>query len=99
MQQARGAPPALLYTSTVWAFARGADSITVETGVSTGNMPWKATDVSRDVELPWAKLQSVLRNDGPELRADIGRGRFIRIRGTVSPEVLLAYARTLPHPL
>jgi hypothetical protein len=98
-QQAPGAPAALLYTSTVFAFARGGDSITVETGVSTGPLPWKDTDPSRDVELPWAKVQSVLRNDGPELRADLGRGRFIRVRGTVSPAALEAYARTLPHPL
>lgn len=92
-------PPPILYTSTVWGFARGGDSITIEAGASgSGPPPWLDSDLSRDVDLPMGKAQSVLRSDGPELRVVLTDGKWVRIRGTVPIDALEAYARTLPRP-
>jgi hypothetical protein len=90
-----GGPP-LLYQSTVWAFTRGADLITVEAG-GGGAVPWVDTDPSQAVSLPVGPAESVIRSDGAELRVDLGGGRWLRVRGTVSPEALADYARTLPR--
>src|SRR5204863_5925284 len=96
-QSLPGTAPPPLYASVVWAFARGADCITVEAGASSQSQPpWKATDPSKKVSLPLGTAQSVLRSDGPELRVDLGGSRWVRVRGTVSPAVLEAYARTIP---
>lgn len=89
--------PQVLYRSTVWAFRRGPDVVTVEAG-GGGGLPWDDRDPSRSVTLPVGRADSVMRSDGPELRVDLGGGRWLRVRGTISPEALTAYARTLPPP-
>ena len=97
-QQQPGEPPPVLYTSTVWAFARGPDAVTVEVGSTpSGNLPWNDADASEPVALPIGSARSVLRNDGPELRVDLGGGRWLRVRGTVPPGQLEAYARASLH--
>ena len=98
-QQQPGEPPPVLYTSTVWAFARGPDAVTVEAGSTpSGNLPWNEADASEPASLPVGPAHSVLRSDGPELRVDLGGGRWLRVRGTLSPEQLETYARTLRKP-
>ena len=99
-QQQPGIPPPVLYTSTIWAFGRGGDSITVEAGTSGGSgpPPWLDTDPTRPVDLPIGKATSAVRNDGFEVRVDLGNGKWLRVRGTVPLADVVAYARTLPHP-
>ena len=87
----------LLYTSTVWSFARGPDLVTVEAGEG-GGLPWVDTDPSRPVSLPIGAAKSVVRSDGAELRVDLGQGRWVRVRGTSSIADLTAYARRLRRP-
>jgi hypothetical protein len=86
-----------LYTSTVWAFTRGADLMTVEAGDSraSGRSPWLTTDLSRAVQLPVGPGRSVIRNDGAEIRVDLGGDRWTRVRGTVPLAMIEDYARTL----
>jgi hypothetical protein len=98
-QQLGSGPVALLYASTVWAFSRGADAITVEAGSSTDDaVPWADQDRTRTVPLPAGKATSVLRSDGPELRIDLGARRWLRVRGTGSLDDLVSYARQLRRP-
>jgi hypothetical protein len=87
----------LLYTSTVWAFSRAADVITVEAGEG-GGLPWQDTDPSRAVSLPLGPAKSVVRSDGAELRVDLGSGRWVRVRGTLSVADITAYAKRLRPP-
>lgn len=95
-QQLGSGPPALLYSSTVWAFARGADSITVEEGTSVEDaLPWSDRDPSRAVSLSGRRGTTVLRNDGPEVRVALEGRRWLRVRGTVRLSELVAYARGL----
>lgn len=86
----------LAYVSQVWAFARGADVITVEIGTSEiGIHPWGESDVTRPVTLKAGqKAESVVRSDGGEIRY-AGAKRWIRVRGTVDLKALAAYARHL----
>jgi len=98
LRQPSDTGPVTLYTSTVWAFTRGADVVTVEAGdshASGGRLPWLTSDPSRTVSLPYGEAQSVLRNDGAELRIDLGEERWLRVRGTVPLSTLVQYAKTL----
>jgi hypothetical protein len=95
-QQLGSGPADLLYSSTVWAFARGGDVVTVELGTSTqAALPWSETDPSRSLSLSLGRATSVLRSDGPEIRVDLGRRRWVRVRGTVGPAQLSTYAQRL----
>ena len=89
--------PVTLYTSTVWAFTRGAELVTVEAGDSraSGKVPWLGTDPARRVTLPIGDGTSVIRNDGAEVRVDLGGDRWVRVRGTIPLADLVRYARTL----
>jgi hypothetical protein len=89
--------PVTLYTSTVWAFTRGADLVTVEAGDSraSGKLPWLDSDPSRRVRLPIGDGVTVIRNDGAEVRVDLGSDRWVRVRGTIPLAALVRYARTL----
>ncbi|MEA3020239.1 MAG: hypothetical protein QOI47_1763 [Actinomycetota bacterium] len=89
--------PVALYSSTVWAFTRGVDLITVEAGDSgaSAKVPWSTSDPSRPERLPVGASQTVVRNDGAEVRVDLGHHHWLRVRGTVSLATLLRYARTL----
>jgi hypothetical protein len=89
--------PVTLYTSTVWAFTRGAELVTVEAGDSraSGKVPWLDSDPSREVKLPIGDGVTVVRNDGGEVRVDLGSNRWVRVRGTVPLSDLVRYARTL----
>jgi hypothetical protein len=89
--------PVTLYTSTVWAFTRGAELVTVEAGDSSasGKLPWLDRDPSRRVKLPIGDGVTVIRNDGGEIRVDLGGSRWVRVRGTIPLADLVRYARTL----
>lgn len=97
LSQPSDAGPVTLYTSTVWAFTRGADVMSVEAGDSraSGQLPWVTKDPSRAVRLPIGAARSVLRNDGTELRVDLGNARWLRVRGTVPLTELVRYAKAL----
>jgi hypothetical protein len=97
LRQPSDAGPVTLYTSTVWAFTRGSEVVTVEAGDSraSGQLPWLPSDVSRPVGLPLGRAESVMRNDGTELRVDLGGARWVRVRGTVPLAALVRYATTL----
>ncbi|TML63767.1 MAG: hypothetical protein E6G17_04550 [Actinobacteria bacterium] len=93
------APPQVLYTSVVWAFTRRADLIVVEAGQTASlNLPWQASDPSRPARLPLGRAASVIRSDGAELRVALAGGRWVRVRGTVSPDALASYAHRLRRP-
>ncbi|MEN3272439.1 MAG: hypothetical protein V7636_1200 [Actinomycetota bacterium] len=89
--------PVTLYTSTVWAFTRGAELVTVEAGDSSasGKVPWLDSDPSRPVTLPIGNGTTVVRNDGGEVRIDLGSNSWVRVRGTIPLADLVRYARTL----
>jgi hypothetical protein len=97
LRQPSDAGPVALYVSTVWAFTDGPQVVSVEAGDSsaTGQLPWLTTDPSRHESLPAGAAESVVRNDGMELRVDLGNNRWLRVRGTVPAAELLRYARTL----
>jgi hypothetical protein len=84
--------------SVIWAYVRGAQCITVEAGSEAGGqLPWTATDT---VSLPahlsnFSTATTALRSDGPEVRIDVGAGRWVRVRGTVPLAVLLKFAAEL----
>jgi hypothetical protein len=82
-------------TSTIWSFSSGGAVLTVEAG--QGQLPWgpgnTPTDTVRLNALGTAS--SALRSDGPEIRVELDRGRWIRVRGTVPPERLASYASGL----
>ncbi|MEA3019937.1 MAG: hypothetical protein QOI47_1461, partial [Actinomycetota bacterium] len=75
----------------------GVDLITVEAGHSgaSAKVPWATSDPSRSERLPVGTAQTVVRNDGAEVRVDLGHHHWLRIRGTVSLATLLRYAGTL----
>jgi hypothetical protein len=84
--------------STVWAFTRGGDVITVEAGFERGGQfPWADQPTpTTTVTLPGlGKATTALRSDGPEVRVLLGSGRWVRVRGTVPLPELVSYARRL----
>jgi hypothetical protein len=91
--------PALTVASTVvWAFQDGVRVITVEAGVQRGGrLPWSPTDtMTRTVRLAGlGEATTALRSDGPEVRIDLGQGRWVRVRGTVTLPSLTAFAEQL----
>jgi hypothetical protein len=95
-----GVPPSIVFVSTVWAFGRGADAVTVEAGGSSkGKPPWSADDPSQGLKSPiGGQATSVLRGDGPEIRIDLGEGKWVRVRGSIPLNRLTAYAKRLPKP-
>lgn len=85
---------AVLYTSKAWVFARGPDVISIEAG--SGGLGWSTRDASAAVHLAGlGPARSVIGVDGAELRVDLGTGRWVRIRGTMSASRLAAYAAGL----
>jgi hypothetical protein len=91
--------PALTVASTVvWAFDDGARVITVEAGAQRGGrLPWSPTDTTtKTVRLAGlGEATTALRSDGPEVRIDLGRGRWVRVRGTITLPSLVAFAGQL----
>jgi hypothetical protein len=93
--------PVTLYQSTVWAYQRDADLVTVEAGQSAepGRVPWDAGDPARPVQLALGQGASVLRSDGVELRIALDPNRWVRVRGTIPLSDLIPFARQLrPEP-
>jgi hypothetical protein len=91
-------PSLLVAASVVWAFVDGPDVVTVEAGRERpGQLPWQANDTTTSaVQLAsLGPTQSALRSDGAEIRADLGGGRWVRVRGTMSAAVLADYANSL----
>jgi hypothetical protein len=93
-------PSQTVATSVVWAFTRGPRVITVEAGSERGGgLPWNDGDtVARSTRLTGLGAAStVVRSDGFELRIDLGGGAWVRVRGTVPLDDLVAYGRRLTH--
>jgi len=85
-------------TSVVWAFTDGPRVITVEAGSERGGgLPWRAGDTSTEpVTLHGlGPASTAVRSDGFEVRVDLGGGDWVRVRGTVSLDALIAYAHRL----
>ena len=84
--------------SVVWAFTDGAHVITVEAGSeSGGGLPWSDGDtVTEPVGLRGlGPATTAVRSDGFELRIDLGQGEWVRVRGTVPLDQLIAYGHRL----
>jgi hypothetical protein len=91
-------PTQTVASTVVWSFVRGARVMTVEAGRERGGvLPWSAADSpTRPVKLRGLGAASTaLRSDGPEVRVDLGDGRWVRVRGTVPLTALLSYAGSL----
>jgi hypothetical protein len=93
-----------LYQSTVWAYERDADLVTIEAGQSAepGRLPWDAGDPAQRVDLQLGTGESVLRSDGVEIRIALDASRWVRVRGTITLVDLIRFARELrvaPGPL
>ena len=91
-------PEQTVAATDIWAFTRGVELITVEAGQERGGvLPWSSSDTRTvPIRLPGLGAASTaLRSDGPEVRVDIGEGRWVRVRGTVPLSTLLMYAATL----
>lgn len=85
---------AVLYTSKAWVFVRGPDAIIVE--AASGGLGWSTRDPGEAVDLAGlGRARSVLGVDGSELRVELGKRGWVRIRGTVDPERLADYADAL----
>jgi hypothetical protein len=89
--------PVTLYQSTVWAYQREADLVTVEAGQSAepGRMPWDAADPAQPVDLQLGSGTSVLRSDGVEIRIALDPSQWVRVRGTIPLADLIPFAREL----
>lgn len=91
-------PTETVAATTVWSFVRGAQTITVEAGRERGGvLPWSQSETpTRAIRLPeLGAATTALRSDGPEVRVDLGSGRWLRVRGTVPLTFLTKYAATL----
>jgi hypothetical protein len=85
-------------TSVVWGFVNGPRVITVEAGTERGGgLPWTTGDTSTDsVTLHGlGPASTAVRSDGFEVRVDLGGGQWVRVRGTVALDTLIAYAHRL----
>jgi hypothetical protein len=93
--------PGLQASSVVWAFAGGADVVTVEAGTEAGgSMPWQADDTpASPITLSGlGAARTVIRSDGAEVQVDLGGGRWVRVRGTEPVGWLARYADRLRRP-
>jgi len=93
-------PSQTVATSVVWAFTRGPRVISVEAGSErSGGLPWNVGDtIARNTRLAGlGAASSVVRSDGFEVRIDLGGGAWVRVRGTVALDELIAYAQRLTH--
>lgn len=84
--------------STVWAFTRGSDVISVEAGFERGGqLPWDGQPTpTQALRIPaLGTATTALRSDGPEVRVSLGSGRWVRLRGTVRLADLVSYAQQL----
>lgn len=91
-------PSSTVATSVVWAFVKGPNVITVEAGTGrAGELPWRPDDtVTKPVALRGlGPATTAVRSDGAEVRVDLGGGRWVRVRGTMSVSELVAYAQRL----
>ncbi len=94
------APAESLATSVVWVYTAGSRVITVEAGrQQAGALPWHAGDtVGEPVTLAGlGPATTAVRSDGFELRIDLGGGQWVRVRGTVPLDQLIAYGQLLTH--
>ncbi|HXA29722.1 MAG TPA: hypothetical protein VN193_13360 [Candidatus Angelobacter sp.] len=84
-------------TSVVWGFSGGPRVITVEAGSERGGgLPWSAADTTESVSLQGlGPASTAVRSDGFEVRVDLGGGGWVRVRGTVPLDTLIAYAHRL----
>jgi hypothetical protein len=91
-------PQQTVASTVVWAYTQDAAVITVEAGRErAGVLPWSSADSpTRPLRLPgFGTASTALRSDGPEVRVDLGDGRWVRVRGTVRLSTLARYAATL----
>jgi hypothetical protein len=84
------APTQLAYASKVWAFAKGADEITVELGAGQV-VPW-SQDQDKALRVGPRDAASVIRSDGIEIHWT-NADHWVRVRGSVSLLALFPYAR------
>jgi hypothetical protein len=82
-------------TSTVWAFRRGGDVVTVEAG--QGQLPWDDAGVPvRGLHLAGlGAAESVLQSEGPEIQVQLAESRWVRVDGAVPLSYLSGYAGRL----
>lgn len=91
-------PTSTIATSVIWTFVDGARVVTVEAGQTRGGRaPWSDGDtVTAPVALRGlGRASSALRSDGAEIRVNLGVRGWVRIRGTVAIDKLVAYANSL----
>lgn len=91
-------PAQTVAATVVWTFIHGNRVITVEAGRERGGvLPWSNDgSPTHAITLPGlGDASTALRSDGPEVRIDVGAGRWVRVRGTVPPAELTDYAGTL----
>lgn len=81
--------------STVWAFQRGGDVVTVTAG--EGQTPWDdtGTPVGTLRLAGLGSARSALRSDGPQIQVQLPGARWVTVDGTVPLPVLAAYAGRL----
>lgn len=85
-------------SSVVWGFASGPRVITVEAGSERGGgLPWSTADTSTESANlhGLGPASTAVRSDGFEVRVDLGGGEWVRVRGTVPLDTLIAYAHRL----
>ena len=91
-------PTQTVAATVVWSFVHDGQLVTVEAGRERGGvLPWSPTDTpTRPVRLAGlGAATTALRSDGPEVRIDLGDGRWVRVRGTVPLSVVSKFAATL----
>jgi hypothetical protein len=84
--------------TVVWAFTQGARVISVEAGREAGGaLPWHSDEtVTRDIELAGlGPAATAVDSHGYELRIDLGGGHWVRVRGTVPLDDLVAFGHHL----
>ena len=96
-RNANSSAAAKLATITdVWV--RGADTLIVDQGATTGGDPFARTEIAAPVNLEMAGLGDavlVLDLRASEIRIRLDDGGFVRVAATLPPEDLMAVARSL----
>lgn len=88
-------PTQISAVSTIWAFQRSGDVVTVEAG--EGRYPWDDNGTpTSDLRLDGlGQAQSILKSGGPEIQVQRSGGQWVRIDGTVPVSYLTRYAGQL----
>ncbi|HET6909093.1 MAG TPA: hypothetical protein VFH54_07130 [Mycobacteriales bacterium] len=84
--------------STVWAFSKGPDVITVEAGLEGGgHYPWDGQQTpTQPVHLAdLGSAKTILTSEGPQVQVALGSGIWLRVTGTMRPAALLSYVQQL----